>query len=231
MLRTAELALAGLTVIVMLSHSTDAERQDIKVRYYAPCVLKCSDNVTQPRDVRMFWILPDAVAIDHTTDESRLPTRLRFVNPNSSNELNITRVDDDQFGYYTCVMINASTGEVMVTQWGVNIDGADFSALEAEYRHSAIIGAIAAAVMLAVVGGGCVIWHFRFSSHNEAQRQRKDGFEDRPPAEDKSRRNQGFAGDIEVEMKAGRFGNGTTSSTTATVDGNVEADEITDHRL
>lgn len=136
MLRTAELALAGLTVIVMLSHSADAERQDIKVRYYAPCVLKCSDNVTQPRDVRMFWILPDAVAIDHTTDESRLPTRLRFVNPNSSNELNITRVDDDQFGYYTCVMINASTGEVMVTQWGVNIDGADFSALEAEYRSA-----------------------------------------------------------------------------------------------
>lgn len=85
--------------------------------------------------------------------------------------------------------------------------------------------------MLAVVGGGCVIWHFRFSSRNEAQRQRKDGFEDRLPAEDKSRKNQGFAGDIEVEMKAGRFGNGTTSSTTETVDGNVEADEITDHRL
>ncbi|PVD34785.1 hypothetical protein C0Q70_06062 [Pomacea canaliculata] len=78
----------------------------------------------------------------------------------------------------------------MVTQWGVNIDGADFKRLRTEYSrliHTVPLWSIAAAVMLACEWG-CVIWHFRVQLSHEAQRQGKDGFEDRPPAR-QSRKN------------------------------------------
>jgi hypothetical protein len=48
-------------------------------------------------------------------------------------------------------------------RWGVNVDGADFSELEEQYRHNAIVGAIAAAVMVVAIGGCCAVWNYRYA--------------------------------------------------------------------
>ena len=77
-------------------------------------------------------------------------------------------------------MISESSGAVSLVRWGLNVDGADFSDLEKQYRESAIIGAIAAAVMLIILGGGCLIWHFRYSRRDQNSRGRASGIEDDP---------------------------------------------------
>ena len=104
---------------------------------------------------------------------------------------------DAQFGYYTCVMVPTAPGRgARVARWGVNVQGADFSRLESQYRHSAVVGAIAAAVMLVLVGGGCVIWHFRYSTRSGRQGA---GLEDGGPQKAAPHVYHNQAQDVEME--------------------------------
>nr|KAG5706273.1 hypothetical protein BaRGS_026055 [Batillaria attramentaria] len=102
--------------------------------------------------------------------------------------LNITKLDDDMFGK-----------------------------LEEQYRENAVIGAIAAAVMLVLVGGACIIWHFRYSKRNSA---RGDGssIEDDPKA-DMKYRNQAFDGGDMIETAPAAPDDKPNGTTTTTTDG------------
>ena len=91
----------------------------------------------------------------------------------NASTINVTRADEDRFGYYTCVIIH-NDHRVTVFRWGLNVDGADFSELEDHYKHSAVIGAIAAGVVLAVVGGGCLIRDLRYKKRGKEGKEGED---------------------------------------------------------
>ena len=139
----------------------------MKVPYYSTVTLRCQEDPAQPMGTgQVFWITPDNAVIQPSTPQSQLPANIVVPPGGHVSEINVTNVSDDSFGYYTCVMVTGS-GEVMLARWGLNVDGADFSDLEEQYRRNAVIGAIAAAVMVVVVGGACLVWHFRYSRRGQ----------------------------------------------------------------
>ncbi|KAK7089678.1 uncharacterized protein [Littorina saxatilis] len=156
-----------VAIFFMTSSVSAATTKDVTIPYYGDAILSCFENATDMPGPggRWFWITPGATVIDGPGSE--FPKNVELVNKTEIHMLNVTKVDDDQFGYYTCVIIN-SMGNVTLMRWGVNVNGADFSALEEQYRESAIIGAIAAGVMLVVVGGACIIWNYRYSKRSRS---------------------------------------------------------------
>lgn len=210
---------AAVLTLFLTSWSCDAWTKDIKVRYYGTAILRCHENETVIPNARVFWITPDASIIEQNTTDSQLPTNVIKVNGTVISMLNVTKVDDDQFGYYTCVMVsNNPVDSVTLVRWGLNVDGADFSDLEKQYRDNAIVGAIAAAIMLVLLGGGCFIWHFRYS-RRERDRNGRSSIEDDPKKTSVQLYNPAFddsAADTEnVETPEDKV-NGSTSAAVVT---------------
>ncbi|XP_012937114.1 uncharacterized protein LOC106011564 [Aplysia californica] len=163
----------------------DSFTHDLKIRYFSDVSLLCDHpglNITDnPSTVNSIsWVLPDGTTIDANSllndrkyvlsgpdDDVSLPTRDRPAF--DAFNLTVLRVDDDVFGYYTCVIVRSVTpgsgdAPISVVRWGLNVDGADFSELLETYKENAIIGGAAAAGMLVLVGGGCLFYHCRYSS-------------------------------------------------------------------
>ncbi|XP_067663926.1 uncharacterized protein [Haliotis asinina] len=154
--------LAAILVCLIPVEGQDKESMDITVRYFVDVSLHCdslalniSDNMSQVQ--KLYWILTDGVLVDGTSNN--LPQNLAL----STNgfTLNITKVSDSMFGYYHCVIL-FKDNTVKAVRKGVNVDGADFTELHDQYRSNAIIGGIAAGVMVAIVGVSCLVWHYRF---------------------------------------------------------------------
>ena len=179
------LLLASITHDVTASHHTVSVKRDITVPYFDNVPMVCDDislNLTSRHQTvnhqvkSISWILPDGTTI--TKDSLHKPNAHRpkyvFSSPKedvpqpqadafASYNLTVLNVDDDNFGYYTCVIVHDDLS-ISVVRWGLNIDGADFSELMDTYRENAIIGGIAAAGMLVLVGGACLIWNFRYAN-------------------------------------------------------------------
>ena len=206
---------AAVVTLILTSWPCDAWKKDVKVRYYGTAILRCRENETHIPNAQVFWITPDASVIEETTPESQLPKNVIRVNGTVISMLNVTKVDDDQFGYYTCVMISESSRAVTLARWGLNVDGADFSDLEKQYRESAVIGAIAAAVMLVVLGGGCLIWHFRYSRRDQNSSGPASGIEDGPKktSEQLYHNRRAFDNPTADVEAADDMGNGSAAST------------------
>lgn len=162
-------------ILVLTSSPCDAWKKDIKVRYFSSTILPCQENRTViPDTSQIFWITPDATVLTSTTPEKDFPQNVKLAQNNLITQLNITEVSDSQFGFYTCVMVKTNS-EVVLARWGLNVDGADFSHLEEEYRKNAVVGAIAAGVMIALLGGTCLIWHFRYTKRSRPGESAENG--------------------------------------------------------
>ena len=60
---------------------------------------------------------------------------------NNGQVINITRVDDPDFGYYTCVVHDKNTERDYVHRYGLNVNGAYFGDLfELRYKKMLITG-------------------------------------------------------------------------------------------
>ena len=77
-------------------------------------------------------------------------------------------------------------------RYGLNIDGADFSELIKQYEENAIVGGVAAATMLVLVGGACLLWNCRYANRHFPDDE-GDVIE-----EQKSHSNAGFRSDMEM---------------------------------
>lgn len=135
--------------------------------------------VNYARVVNQYWILPGGSMIDNTSHSDMVETNVyRWSISKTNFNLTINRVDDDDFGMYTCVVV-FDDHQVKIVRRGLNMDGADFSKLQETYRENAIIGGIAAACLFAVFSSACVIWHCRFSS----RQKEKEGLEKGDPTQ------------------------------------------------
>ncbi|XP_076468235.1 uncharacterized protein LOC143299035 [Babylonia areolata] len=175
-LPTTTLSLS-LLLLVTSAPCCQAWSRDIKVRYYSSVTLTClppNTNTTtfpDPSTTQVFWMTPDATVLTESTPVEQFPRNVRLVNDSVIGMLRVSQVDDGTFGYYTCVMVkvkaddsnNTDNNKVWLVRWGLNVNGADFSQLEAQYRKNAVVGAIAAGVMIVLLGGACLLWHFRYS--------------------------------------------------------------------
>lgn len=163
--------------------------QNIKVEYYSRATLQCDNDKlnlsssNQADVVSKTWILPNGNTVDNTSKSDMVERNVPrwTLSENFANfNLTLNRVDDDDFGMYTCIVV-FKNDKIKVVQRGLNVDGADFSKLLETYRKNAITGGIAAACLFAVFAASCVIWHCRYSSRREKD-QNKEGLETGDPA-------------------------------------------------
>ncbi|XP_046371977.2 uncharacterized protein LOC124146007 [Haliotis rufescens] len=161
-----DMKFAGVLVAILVClipvQGQDKASMDKTIRYFADISLQCdslalniSDDMSQVR--KLYWILTDGVLVDSTS--TNLPKNVAL--SANSYTLNITKISDPMFGYYHCVIL-FNNNTVQAIRRGVNVDGADFTELHDQYRSNALIGGIAAGVMVAIVGVSCLVWHFRF---------------------------------------------------------------------
>ncbi|RUS75252.1 hypothetical protein EGW08_016987 [Elysia chlorotica] len=165
----------------------------IKVPYFDTVSMTCDHpllNVsTSPSDVlSIAWVLPDGTNVHSVGDlnhERYTFTGLKVDPTSQSGELskaldlyNLTasEIDEDQFGYFHCVVtFKTGNGPVAVIRWGLNVNGADFSELLEEYRDNALVGGIAAACLLLLIGGCCLFWNVRNSKQDQEMGEQSIG--------------------------------------------------------
>ena len=150
----------------------DQENLNKKVPYFTSTYFYCESHAVNTSHLRtsiesVTWILPD-----NTILKQGQMWKKATVSAGGYN-ITISEINDDVFGYYYCIVVMNPMGnvpsEVKSIQFGLNIDGADFSDLREHYRKSAIIGGIAAAVMAVVFGVGCLVWHYRYTAKQNDQ--------------------------------------------------------------
>ena len=145
---------------------------NIQVEYYTEVILDCDEteyNFTQSNPASKYWLLPDG----NLTKETNPSNKNVLIGTDMSNlTLTIKRLDDSDFGWYYCIIVwNDHTLDKI--RHGVNVDGAYFGDLLEKYRHNAMIGGIAAAILFAILAGSCIIWHCRYR-RNDARNQAVD---------------------------------------------------------
>lgn len=149
--------------------------ENIKVEYFKPATLPCDDiryNIstsTNSTIKKKYWILPTGKRIDQNSEAPVLLGQIEQWKISASPNFTITlnKVDDIDFGYYYCIVVYDNYS-ILAIQQGLNIDGADFSSLIEQYKHNAMIGGIAAAVLFGTIAGLCIVWNFRFSKKKGA---------------------------------------------------------------
>ncbi|KAH9505701.1 hypothetical protein Btru_055546 [Bulinus truncatus] len=188
---------------------------ELTIKYFTDVSMVCDHpglNVTESRDIRSIsWLFPDGTMVDAGSPLN--PRIYAFSGPESTSapgpvfssyNLTALSVDDNVFGYYTCVVVyNRQDRLPDVIRWGLNVDGADFSELLETYKTNAIIGGCAAAAMLLVVGGGCLIWNIRKSKGGEDEEDEGSADSDlKSVAEVKvqghGQNNHAYSSDIEI---------------------------------
>jgi len=190
------------------AHHSERISTVLKVPYFSTVSMLCDDaslSLVNSSDVQsLSWIFPDGTTV-HDTD-SVMTDRISFTPPTqgasismrtmSAYNLTIVDISDMDFGYYTCVIVYTANSNrkrpVSAVRFGLNTDGADFSRLIEEYEENAIVGGIAAGVMLLLVGGGCLLWNFRFANRKS----------DQLPVTRGHHSNMGFKADLEMTSVA-----------------------------
>ncbi|XP_041358862.1 uncharacterized protein LOC121375460 [Gigantopelta aegis] len=159
-------ALASL-VSLTTQESTNLNK---KVPYFTSTFFYCESQAVKTSNITsqisyVSWLLPDNTILKQGQ------MRKKVTVSSDGYNLTVSDINDDIFGYYYCIVlmkpVNGKPSEIKSIQFGLNIDGADFSDLHERYRKSAIIGGIAAAVMAAVFGVGCLVWHYKYASKRD----------------------------------------------------------------
>lgn len=172
--------------------------RNVQVEYYKSATLVCDDptmNLTtnslmQANVQSKYWLTPSQTVIDNITiaDQTRKGTPSWILGDWSSFNLTVNYVDDDDFGVYHCIVVMKDYSIHIIKQ-GLNEHGPSFEKLHEEYRHNAMVGGIAAAILFSIIFGSCVIWHFRFAKKKgkkEGMKYESNGYENQGTSYDTS---------------------------------------------
>ena len=141
------------------------------LKYYAELTISCDEteyNFTHTNPANKYWLLPDGNLI-HETDDKTMAVGKDMTN----FTLTLKRLDDPDFGWYYCIIV-WNDHSVSQIRHGVNIDGPYYGDLLERYRHNAMIGGIAAAILFAILAGSCIIWHCRYQKHDDGNQAVED---------------------------------------------------------
>lgn len=124
-------------------------------------------------DVRTFvWLLPNGQTLTSESSNNH-SNRYRIRENNTTSNLTILKVDDMDYGVYSCISI-WSNFHVSVIRHSLNKDGAEMAAIREKQRKNAIVGACAAGSILLVILAGYVIWRFTCSERVRRKRRLTD---------------------------------------------------------
>ncbi|KAK3606355.1 hypothetical protein CHS0354_041992 [Potamilus streckersoni] len=112
------------------------------VKFYQPAYLSCS----HPKSTQVqAWILPTGEVIKYPF-KGHYSERVSIFD--HGQLLSVRKTDNDDFGLYICIVMVSNRG-LMTIKHGVNVDGPYYDPKQAEnYRRNAIIGGIAAGIIL-----------------------------------------------------------------------------------
>lgn len=173
----------GRIFMLLVFSQLNTAKDNVQVEYFTTTTLVC-DNLslnltTTPSNganiQAKYWILPSGQKIDNTSvAEMRKGERAWAISDWSSYNITITSVDDEDFGVYYCVIVR-NNYNVDIVKKGINEDGPDYRKLMERYRHNAMIGGIAAAVLFIIICGSCLLHHFRYGK--KKSKAKKEGLE------------------------------------------------------
>ncbi|KAL3878667.1 hypothetical protein ACJMK2_030998 [Sinanodonta woodiana] len=147
------------TILVTCILPSLTKSENIMLEYYKDVTFECDDlqiNVsTISPPPKMHWILPSGKVI---SDDFQNTSHIHL---GGSMNLTIQKIDDEDFGRYFCVIVFKNQ-TINVVSHGLNVDGPFYGDLLERYRHNAMIGGIAAAVLFVVIAAFCVVYHFRY---------------------------------------------------------------------
>ena len=152
-----------LRLVFVTSHTTD-----VKQEYFTTAVFPCEYdryNFTSNSPIKSkYWLLPNSTYLNrnHNTNGSRVYIDANFT-------LTVQHIDDDDFGYYFCLLIR-DDHSIDSIRLGLNTDGPYFGDLAAIYAKKAMIGAIAGGSLFLILAGSCLVNQFRY--HKRSQRNK-----------------------------------------------------------
>lgn len=146
--------------LVVLLVSTTVLAEEFYLEYYTTVSMDCDDskyNFTSSQHIeKRYWLLPDSSLLQSGQNN-------KHVNIDSNFTLTINKIDDNDFGYYFCLVVR-SDHSVDRIRHGLNVNGPYFGDLLEKYRKNAIIGGIAAGTLFVIVAGTCLVWHMRYQT-------------------------------------------------------------------
>ena len=152
-------------ILLLLVYACLYKAEDYHLEYYTTLVLTCDEteyNFTKTSPESKYWLFPDG----NLQKETKPENKTHVIGTDMSNfTLTIKRLDDPDFGWYYCIIVWTDHSLNRIRH-GVNVHGAYYGDLLARYRHNAMIGGIAAAVLFVILAGTCVVWHCRHKNRD-----------------------------------------------------------------
>ena len=105
---------------------------------------------------QMMWILPNGDFIKHGQSTENHKRVQVF---NKGRQLKIRKLNDEDFGTYTCLIYTPMTNQYTIIQKTVNINGPYWGDLTEKYRSNIIIGGVAASVVVLLMVVFCWCYH------------------------------------------------------------------------
>ena len=158
-------------LLSMTLHASLAE--EYQLEYYTELTLSCDVteyNFTHSNPASKYWLLPDGNLTRETDDNNK---RMVVGKDMTNFTLTLKRLDDPDFGWYYCIIV-WNDNSVSHIRHGVNIDGAFYGDLLDRYRHNAMIGGIAAAILFVILAGSCIVWHCRYHKRDDGNQAMED---------------------------------------------------------
>ncbi|XP_046553486.1 uncharacterized protein LOC124262927 isoform X2 [Haliotis rubra] len=153
------ICMAAISMVAMVAKG---EVSDVVVMYDHPANLSCmgksfDPDATQMSRYRLMWLIPNGDLVGKTSTHDRVTVF------DEGKQITVKKVDDVDFGIYSCIIYNFNTQEYEIVQTSINMNGPYWGHLMAKYRTNFIVGAVAAAVMFVIMMGFC-FWIGRNSS-------------------------------------------------------------------
>ncbi|XP_041360380.1 uncharacterized protein LOC121376537 [Gigantopelta aegis] len=132
------------------------------VPYDVPFNLSCQNYVNKfdgsllSNTRHMMWILPNGDFIKHGQSTQHHKRVHVF---HQGRQLKIRKLNDEDFGTYTCLIYTPMTKQYTIIQKTVNINGPYWGDLTEKYRVNLIIGSVAASVVLLFMLAFCWCYH------------------------------------------------------------------------
>ena len=181
--------LSILTLIILSLHVVSSVEIEFKAEYYSNATLVCDDRLLRLpyTTFKKYWILPNGSTIQW----SHVPgnSSRYFIGESPGFNLTITNINDEDFGWYYCVILWDNYIYLVHTmKIGLNVNGALYKELLDQYRKSVIIGLLAGGVTAAILSLFCLLYWCRYSEVN-TENVEKDAKKNKSKVELKSDKN------------------------------------------
>lgn len=140
---------------------------EFKAEYFSNTTLVCDDRLLNLpyTTFKKYWILPNGTALQWSHDPGNSSRFIVGEYPDFN--LTITQIDEDDFGWYYCVILWDNYIYLVHTiKVGLNVNGALYEELLDQYKKSAITGLIAGASTATLLGLFCLLYWCRYSETN-----------------------------------------------------------------